>query len=87
MELPSSVDNQQEILTQNYRLKINNLNIPFNNRGNIAEVFFDSAGGYFGGQMFLFSGGFLMSGKSNDSVWANGVAGDILVQDYSPGQG
>lgn len=86
MELPSSTDNQEEILTQNYRLKINNLNIPFSNRGNIAEVFFDSAGGYFGGQIFLFSGGFLMSGKSNDSVWANGVAGDILVQDYAPGR-
>lgn len=85
-ELASKVITVNASLDQYYRMKINNLNIPFNNRGDIAAVLDDSAGGYFDGHVFLFSGGFVMSGKSNDSIWANGVAGDILLQDYMSGR-
>ncbi|MCK7516796.1 MAG: hypothetical protein MZV64_03290 [Ignavibacteriales bacterium] len=83
IELVSLRNNEAAVLDQNYRMMINNLNIPFNNQGNIAIVSGEPIGGYFGGHVFLFSGGFLMSGKYNDSIWANGVAGDLLVQDYT----
>ena len=35
---------------------------------------------------FLFSGGFLLSGYSNGTMWANGIASSILLEDYLPGK-
>jgi hypothetical protein len=45
----------------------------------------NGSGGQFGGIMFLFSGGFFLSGQYNGEVWANAVASASLVEDYLPG--
>jgi len=75
-----------------YRMNINNLNIPLNRKGIIAAVnipdddpVIDGAGGKFGGQVFLFSSGFFLSGLADGQLWANAVASASLVEDYTHG--
>jgi len=75
-----------------YRLNINNINLPLDNKGILAAVnipdpnpIIGGAGGKFGGHLFLFSGGFLLAGYANDTLWANGVASASLINDYLPG--
>jgi hypothetical protein len=71
-----------------YRMNVNNLNIPINNAGVIADVSLPDGGttnGYYGNHGFLFSGGFYLSGKSNGNSWANAVASASLEKDYVPG--
>ncbi len=71
-----------------YRMQVNNLNIPLNSKGVIAEVTLPDGGktnGYFGNHEFLFSGGFYLSGTRNGVPWANAVAAASLVEDYVPG--
>ena len=69
-----------------YLLQINNLHIPMDNKGVLANV---HAGGINEGQIdgkgFLFSGGFMMSGKKNGVLWSNGVATSSRLYDYLPG--
>ncbi len=70
------------------RMNVNNIDLPLNNKGVIAEVQVPGGGhsnGYFENHEFLFSAGFWLSGYTNDSLWANGVASSALVQDYQPG--
>jgi hypothetical protein len=69
------------------RLHINNINIPFNRSGVIADVNVPPDGplGRFEESSFLFSGGFMLSGYSNDTLWANAVASASLIEDYIPG--
>ncbi len=68
-------------------IQVNNIYLPFNNRGVIADVNVQPLGslGQFAGGGFLFSSGFWLSGYSNDSLWANGVASASLVEDYLAG--
>ncbi len=75
-----------------YRMFINNLNIPLNSKGIIAAVNIpdddpniSGAGGKFAGNIFLFSGGFFLSGYANGTLFANAVASASLVEDYTPG--
>ena len=75
-----------------YRLNINNLNIPINRKGIIADVNIpdpdpqiDGSGGKFAGQVFLFSSGFFLSGFADGQLWANAVASASLVEDYQAG--
>ena len=69
-----------------YRMFINNLNIPMNREGVLADVLLDgSDGGRLDGNVFLFSGGFFMSGITNGRMWANAVASASRIQDYAPG--
>lgn len=71
-----------------YRMDINNLNVPLNSKGVIAEVNLPDGGkgnGYYGNHEFLFSGGFFLSGTKNGVAWANAVAAATLVEDYVPG--
>lgn len=71
-----------------YRMQINNLNVPLNSKGVIAEVNLPDGGkgnGYYGNHEFLFSGGFFLSGTRNGVPWANAVAAATLVEDYVPG--
>jgi hypothetical protein len=75
-----------------YRLNVNAINLPMDNKGILAAVnipdpnpIIGGAGGKFGGHVFLFSGGFLLAGYANDTLWANGVAPSSLMQDYAPG--
>ena len=75
-----------------YRLNVNNLNIPFNRKGTIAAVNIpdpnpsvSGAGGKFGGQVFLFSGGFMLSGYSNGTLFSNAMASASLIENYTQG--
>ena len=54
----------------------------------IADVNIPPIGPYgqFGGHVFLFSGGFFLSGYSNGELWANAVASASLVEDYIQGE-
>ncbi len=68
-------------------LDVNNIYLPFNNRGIIADVNVppSGSGGQFAGGTFLFSSGFWLSGYTNNYLWANGVASASLVEDYIAG--
>ena len=68
-------------------IEVNEIYLPFNNRGVIADVNVPPKGslGQFAGGGFLFSSGFWLSGYSNDSLWANGVATAPFVEDYHGG--
>jgi len=75
-----------------YRLNINAINLPMDNKGILAAVnipdpnpVIGGSGGKYGGHVFLFSGGFLLAGYANDTLWANGVAPSSAVHDYLPG--
>src|SRR3989304_2756576 len=71
---------------ESYLLQINRLRLPFNNEGVLANVSVSGAGqGELDSIGFLFSAGFFLSGKNNDTVWANGVATASRIQDYQPG--
>ncbi len=73
---------------ENYRLFINNIDIPFDNKGILADVTipFVWNGARFDSIVFLYSGGFLLTGINGDSIWSNGVATSNLVNDYQPGK-
>jgi len=68
-------------------ININNIYLPFNNKGVIADVNIppNGSGGQYAGGTFLFSSGFWLSGYTNDSLWANGVSSALLVEDYQAG--
>ena len=75
-----------------YRFYINNVNLPINRVGAIAEVnipdpnpIVSGAGGKFAGDIALFAGGFFLSGLANGTIFANAVAPASLVQDYVAG--
>ena len=75
-----------------YRYYINNINLPLNNSGVLAAVNIpdpdpniSGSGGKLDNIIFLFSGGFFMSGYNGDSLWSNGVSTASLVEDYLPG--
>ncbi|GIV46179.1 MAG: hypothetical protein KatS3mg036_0997 [Ignavibacterium sp.] len=69
-----------------YRFFINNIEMPMNWEGVLADVSIDGReGGRVGENTFLFSGGFFLSGKTNGTPWANAVASASRVQDYERG--
>jgi len=69
-----------------YRLNINYIDLPFDNKGIVADVIIDgSIGGKFENLGFLYDGGFLLAGYANDTLWANGVTSAFLLNDYLPG--
>lgn len=75
-----------------YRMYINNINLPMNRKGVIADVNIAhpdpniaGAGGKFANKVFLFSSGFFLSGYKDGNVWANAVASASLVEDYIHG--
>ncbi len=85
----SLVSNQvfsQNVGSASY-IQVNDIYLPFNNRGVIADVNVPPFGstGQFAGETFLFSSGFWLSGYSGDTLWANGVASASLVEDYLAG--
>ena len=67
-------------------IEVNDIYLPFNREGVIAYVNIppSGSGGQFNGEGVLFSGGFFLSGI-RDSVWANGVMPNVIVQDYQSG--
>lgn len=69
-----------------YRFFINNIEMPMNWEGVLADVSIDGReGGRVGENTFLFSGGFFLSGKTNGTPWANAVASASRIQDYERG--
>ncbi len=78
----SSMISAQEL----YDLKNGRLEIPFYNNGIIANA---PVSGISDGRIdsigFLFSAGFFLSGKDNDTIWSNGVATSSRIEDYQPG--
>jgi len=68
-------------------IEVNEIYLPFNNEGVIADVYVPPNGsqGQFAGSGFLFSSGFWLSGYTNDTLWANAVASASLVEDYQAG--
>jgi hypothetical protein len=79
------------LLAQNvgseFYIEVNKIYLPFDNKGIIAHVDFPPIGsqGQFAGGNFLYSSGFWLSGYTNDTLWANGVATTSLVEDYQAG--
>ena len=68
---------------ESYLLDINRVRMPFNNRGVLANLIVNGeAGGKLDGKQFLFEGGFFLSGKNANTIWANGVQ---WISDYQPG--
>jgi len=90
----NKLNNTQESGKQgdSYRLFINNINLPMNRTGVIADVEIPplpipGAGGRFKGlNEFLFSSGFFLSGYSDGQLWTNAVASASLVEDYTRGR-
>lgn len=70
-----------------YVMDINNLQMPMNKTGVIANVSVPGypQGGYMDGVEFLFSGGFFLSGVTNGVMWANAVASASRIEDYLAG--
>ncbi len=73
-----------------WAISINNIHLPYNRKGIIADVNFEpwgSLGKYPGpsGKGFLFSSGFWLSGYRNGELFANAVASASLVEDYIQG--
>lgn len=77
---------QKSSALSGFLININNLYLPIDNQGVLAD--FDpgtGAGGFYAGKVFLFSGGFILSGYTNSQLWANGVFSASRMQDYQPG--
>jgi hypothetical protein len=70
-----------------YIIDINNIKLPIDNKGILANVNMPPAGwgGKFDSITVLWSGGFFLSGFNDDSLWANGVAPEQLIEDYLAG--
>jgi len=69
-----------------YRLFVNNIDLPLNRSGVLADVSIGGrSGGRLDGKEFLYSGGFFISGKTRGMPWANGVASASRINDYEPG--
>jgi len=70
-----------------YALNVNNIWMPLNRKGIIADVNVPPKGslGQFAGGGFLFSSGFFLSGYRNGVLWANACASASLVEDYVQG--
>ncbi|MCX8056254.1 MAG: T9SS type A sorting domain-containing protein [Ignavibacteria bacterium] len=78
--------------TRAYYMKINNIELPLNNAGVIADVTIPpyTSEGKFDGLPFLFSSGFAMSGyvdlgQPTEFLWANAVATASRIRDYQAG--
>ena len=69
-----------------YRMDINRFKVPFDHNGVIADVNVNgSSGGLYDESTVLFSGGFYLSGKVGNTVWAAAQATAVRVQDFQAG--
>jgi len=71
-----------------YDFFINNIDLPIGSNGILADVLVPPAtigGGKLNNKIFLFSGGFFLSGYSNGTLWANGQMSASRIQDYVAG--
>lgn len=70
-----------------YRFFINNIDMPMNRVGTMADVNIQPGGSEanFGNGSFLFSGGFFLSGYTEGNLWAFAQASASLVENMTPG--
>lgn len=72
-----------------FLFNINNLYVPIDNKGVIADVDAgNGAGGKYDGKTFFFSGGFFLSGLDSSKggeLFASGVLSASRIEDYLPG--
>jgi hypothetical protein len=70
-----------------FRFYINNINMPLDNKGVLADVSMPPEGslGRYNDIGFLFSGGFWLSGYNGDTLWANAQATASRIINYIPG--
>lgn len=70
-----------------YGMYVNNIWLPLNRKGIIADVNVDpnGSGGQFAGGTFLFSSGFFLGGYRGGDLWVNACASATLVEDYVQG--
>jgi hypothetical protein len=76
------------IAGDSYDLNINNIDMPIGRNGIMADVLIPPstiAGGKLQNKIFLYSGGFYMSGLTNGNIWANGMLSASRITDYVPG--
>ena len=68
-------------------IDVNKIQLPFTNSGVLADVVLDSLGhgGRYDGKVFMFSGGFALTGFADSSLWGNGVLSSSLIEDYQAG--
>ncbi|MCK6614983.1 MAG: hypothetical protein L6Q47_12155 [Ignavibacteriaceae bacterium] len=77
---------QKSSALNGFLININNIRLPLDNQGVLGD--FDpgsGAGGLYDGKIFLFSGGLILTGYTNSTLWANGVFSASRMQDYQPG--
>jgi hypothetical protein len=85
---PSTFHKTKLLSGDSYDLYINNIDMPVGSNGVMADVLIPPAtigGGKLNNKIFLFSGGFYMSGLTNGIIWANGMLSASRVTDYVPG--
>ena len=73
-----------------YLMKINNIELPLNNYGVLADVNIYQGDFYVPSNIILYSGGLALSGyidlgKPNEFLWVNAIATSSRIQDYRPG--
>ena len=70
-----------------FRFFINNIDMPMDNKGVLADVYGIPGGslGKYNDIGFLFSGGFWLSGYNEDTLWANAQATASRIINYIPG--
>ena len=72
--------------TEYYRLEINRFKLPFSNGGIIADIYYEGLdGGWYDESRVLFSGGFFITGKIGNDIWATCQASASRISDYQPG--
>ena len=78
----------QSTLTTSFLLDINKLKLPIDNRGTLGDVNIPGFGSYgrYDEAVFLFSGGFHITGKVNDTLWAAGLLTASRIADYQAGR-
>lgn len=70
---------------------VNKLSFPINNMGDISNISISSPNGYisssgkYDDMIILFSGGFLISGFTNGTLWGRGMMAGALMHDFYPG--
>jgi hypothetical protein len=68
-------------------IDVNRFKLPIKNNGVLGISINDNEdGGKYDGQIVMFSGGFFMSGKTKDSLWANCQFFSDHFSDYLPGK-
>jgi hypothetical protein len=77
---------QYENITQATLVDVNKIKLPIDNSGVLADVLINgSDGGRFDGNVFLFSGGFAITGYVDNQLIGNAVISESRIGDYIPG--